>query len=197
MRLIHPDLSPALIQERPAAAESPRASPTLEEVYRQYGPTVVRWALRLGGPSIDVDDVVQDVFLRVHKSLGGFRGDAHLATWLFQITRNVVGHRRRKERWHQWLGGSACEVAGHLPSLGPTAVDDVERRDAAKRLYRVLDMMSEKYRTVFILFEMERLSGEEIAKVMEAKVETVWVWLHRARAQFQKHVEQLRAREER
>ncbi len=173
------------------------ASPplTVDEAFRLHGAAVTRWALRLGGPSLDLDDTVQEVFLRVQKDLSGFRGEAQLTTWLYRITQNVVGARRRKERYRRWLGGTASEVAGHLPATTLTPVDELERRQAGERLYRVLDRMSEKYRTVFILFELERLSGEEISQVTGAKVETVWVWLHRARAQFQKEVARLQAEE--
>jgi RNA polymerase sigma-70 factor (ECF subfamily) len=72
---------------------------TVEEVYRRHAVLVIRWASRLGGPALDVEDVVQDVFVRVQKDLHAFRGDAQMTTWLYQVTRNVVGHRIRKERF--------------------------------------------------------------------------------------------------
>lgn len=187
---------PLLVQQRPTLPERTVSKPlTMEEVYRLHAPTVIRWALRLGGPSFELEDVVQDVFLKVHRSLASFRGEAKITTWLYQITRNVVGHRRRKDRIRRWLRGSADEVAGHLPALGITPVEAIERQEASRQLYRALDALSERHRTVFILFEMEQLSGEEIAEVMEAKVETVWVWLHRARAQYLKQVARLKAEE--
>jgi RNA polymerase sigma-70 factor (ECF subfamily) len=168
----------------PVPALVPAERLTVEEVYRRHGALVVRWAMRLGGPRVDLDDVVQDVFVRVQKDLAGFRGDALLTTWLYQVTRNVVGHRLRKERFRRWLGGTPAETAGHLPSATMSPVEAVEKRQAAERLYRALDGLSEKDRTVFVLFELERLGGEEIARIMDAKVGTVWVWLHRARARF-------------
>jgi RNA polymerase sigma-70 factor (ECF subfamily) len=158
------------------------------EVYRAHAQRVAAWAARLGGPSVDAEDVVQEVFLIVHRLLPTFRGDAQVTTWLFRITQNVVRHRRRQGRWRRWLGGSADDVAGNVASGRPTPVEDLERRQASDLVYRVLDGMSDRYRTVIVLFELEQRSGEEIAELLGTKVATVWVWLHRARAQFAKRL---------
>ena len=165
-----------------------RAAPTLAELFRAHAAQVHRWAARLGGPSIDADDVVQEVFLAAHRKLGGFRGDAQLTTWLYGITENVVRHRRRKERWRRFLGGGAADVAGDVPDPSRAPDEQLAGAQAAAETYRALDALKEKYRTVLILFELEGHSGEEIAALMGAKVATVWVWLHRARAEFAKQV---------
>lgn len=151
-------------------------------IYRAHAQSVARWAQRLGGPGIDVEDVVQDVFMTAHRLLPEFRGEAKITTWLFRITQNQVRHRRRKLRWKQLF--SSDSVLGQVPAKGPTPVEELERRQAQTTIYRVLDGMSEKYRTAFILFEIEKLSGEEIAQMLGQKVATIWVWLHRARAHF-------------
>jgi RNA polymerase sigma-70 factor (ECF subfamily) len=181
---------------RPTDEGEPRArdaAPPLElgAVYRQHAQRVARWSARLGGPSLDVEDTVQEVFLVVQRLLPEFRGDAELTTWLYRITENVVRHRRRKERIRRWLGGSADEVAGRLASSRPTPAEDVERRDAERLVYAALDGMKHKYRTVIILFELEGLAGEEVAELVGAKVDTVWVWLHRARAQLAERLEKI------
>ncbi|MFZ5468478.1 MAG: RNA polymerase sigma factor [Myxococcota bacterium] len=168
---------------------------TVEEVYRAHVQLVARWARRLGGPAIDVEDVVQEVFLAVHRKLGGFRGDAAVSTWLYRITDNVVRHRRRKERWRHWLGGTSEEVGGALESDAPTPSAAVEARQDSERVWRVLDQMKDKYRTVLVLFELEGMSGEKIAELTGARVATVWVWLHRARSDFSKRLAALEGKE--
>ncbi len=160
-------------------------------LYRAHASTVARWACRLGGPAIDIEDVVQEVFLTVHRLLSEFRGDAKITTWLFRITQNQVRHQRRKLRFRQFLSGSAVDVIGQTASTRPTPVEVLEQRQANATIYRVLDGMSDKYRTAFILFEIEHVSGEEIASLMGQKVATIWVWLHRARAQFADGLEKL------
>lgn len=177
----------------------PERAPVLDfdAVYRAHAQAVARWAGRLGGPTVDVEDAVQEVFLIVHRLLPRFRGDARVTTWLYRITENVVRHRRRKERWRRWLGGSADEVAGDEPAPGAGPLEALERREAHTTLYRALDGMAEKYRNVIILFEIEELSGDEIAELTGARPATVWVWLHRARAQLLDRLEAIERAEQR
>ncbi len=154
------------------------------DLYRRHAETVTRWVSRLGGPLVDVEDVVHEVFLVAQRKRPSHRGSARITTWLYRVTEKVVRHRRRKDRCRRWLGGSSADTAGHLPTGEPSAIEVIEARERAALVYRVLDQLPEKQRAVLILFEMEGLAGEEIAALYDAKVATVWVWLHRARASF-------------
>ena len=148
-------------------------------VYRAHAQTVARWR-RAWGPPIDVEDVVQEVLLTAHRLLPEFRGEAKITTWLFRITQNQVRHQRRKLRFRSVPDGYRyviCQTA----STRPTPVEVLEQRQASATVYRVLDGMSDKYRTAFILFEIEHVSGEEIATLLGQKVATIWVWLPRPR----------------
>jgi RNA polymerase sigma-70 factor (ECF subfamily) len=132
-------------------------------IFRRYGNDIVRWATRLGGPLVDADDIVQDVLTVVHRRIRDFRPDAQVTTWLYKITHNIATTRRRRERFRRWLGGCPADYASDLPARGPSAVDVMEQREAAAEVYAALDLLDEKYRGVVILFEIEGLSGEEIA----------------------------------
>lgn len=168
-----------------ALAAKPTAAPlAFDEVYRLYAPSVVRWVSRLGGPGIDLEDAVQEVFAIVDRRLAEFVPDAKLTTWLFRITMNVVRHERRKRRLWRWLRGSAEDVAGRVSSPEPSPLDDAERRSAREQVYRILDGMNERYRTVLILSELEGLGTEELAERLGVSRENLWVLLHRARANF-------------
>ncbi len=172
---------------RPARpADAPARGDDFDSVFRQHAAAVARWAAALGGPLLDVEDTVQEVFMVAHRRLSEFRGDAKVSTWLFQITRRVVLGQRRRARWRRWLRGSAEDVAGHVatPELGP--VEELERRQAAQRLYAVLDRMNEKYRMVLVLTKLEGMGTDQIAQVTGVSAVTARVWLHRARAQFQR-----------
>lgn len=173
-----------------------REGASLAELYRAHAQDVGRWARRLGGPLIDAEDVVQEVFIIAHRRLGTFRHDSQASTWLFGITHNVVRHRRRKDRLRTWLTGTAERAAAEHLSPDPSASDQLMSRQATAQLYRVLDQLPERARTVLVLFELEGLSGEEIAQLLGAKTATVWVWLHRARADFLKRMQSLRALED-
>ena len=154
------------------------------ELYRQHAETVARWVARLGGPLVDVEDAVHEVFVIAQRRRPSKDGPARITTWLYQVTAKVVSHRRRKDWLRRWLGGSAVDSAGRLPADGPSPVEAIEAREQAALVYRVLDRLPEKQRAVLILFEMEGMSGDQIAVLYDAKLSTVWVWLHRARASF-------------
>lgn len=174
-------------------ASSLPGRPSFDELYDHECSTVGRWAVRLGGPNLDADDVTQEVFLVAYRLLPSFRGEAQIRTWLFRITRNVVRSHLRRERWSRRLGGA--------DELSPDIVDERTDRDEANErlhlrqtLYRILDQMKENYRTVLVLFELEEKSGEEISELLGVKLATVWVWLHRARLDFQRRLHGLEAR---
>jgi RNA polymerase sigma-70 factor (ECF subfamily) len=166
-----------------AVADSP---PDLEVLYATHSRAVEHWAARLAGPALELEDIVQEVFLIAHRQLPKFRGDSTPATWLFGITERVIWHRRRKERWRQWLGGSPEEVASKIPAAGPSPYDALHSKEATELFYRALEGVSDRYRSVLVLFELDDLSGQQIAELKGVRVETVWVWLHRARAQLLK-----------
>jgi RNA polymerase sigma-70 factor (ECF subfamily) len=164
-----------------ALAEQFAAMPLeLEAIYLEHGRSVVRWVARLGGPNFDAEDAVQEVFAVVAERLSSFRGDSKITTWLYGITENVVRQQRRRERLRRWLFGGENGI--NLPSSDQ--VDAIERLQSNELVYRLLNRLREPYRSSLILFEIEGLSGEQIAELKHCKVATVWVWLHRARAQF-------------
>ncbi len=174
-------------------APGPPAADALDvaAVFRRHGPDIERWAARLGGPLVDAEDVVQEVLLVVQRRLPGFEPHAQLATWLYKITQNIATSRRRRERLGRWLRGLPMDYARDLPAPGPSAAEEMERRQAAAEVYAALDRVGEKYRDVVILFEIEGLSGEEIAALTGLPLATVWIRLHRGRKRFRAEYEAL------
>ena len=186
-------LGPALLRPRSPQpdVEPPRE---LDAIYRAHVQTVARWAQRLGGPMVEAEDVVQEVFVKVQRLLPEFRGDAALTTWLFRITNNVVRHRRRKERWRRWLGGALPEPLAQLASPAPGPLEQLESSRAAALVYRVLDGMGEAHRNVLIMLDLEGLSAGELERLTGVRAATLRVRLHRARAEFAARLEALEQR---
>ncbi len=137
----------------------------LAAIYEAYALRVASWVLRLSGlgHSYDTDDIVQEVFLTVQKLLPRFRGEARLTTWLYRITLNVVREWRRKHRRYIQRLVYAQELPG---DAGPTPAHSLESQQATALVYRVLEALPERSRTLLILFEIEELSGEEIAEIL-------------------------------
>jgi RNA polymerase sigma-70 factor (ECF subfamily) len=122
----------------------------------------------------------------VQRRLDSFRFEAALTTWLYGITVLVVSGRRKKERWRRLLWRRA-EPELQLRQDSPTgAEEDFERAEASRTVYAVLNDLSERDRTLMILFELERLPGAEIAGIVGMSEPNLWVALTRARARFKK-----------
>ncbi len=170
-----------------------RVPHTLDAVYRAYAAAVARWAARLGGPGIDLEDVVHDVFLIVQRRLPEFRGDAKISTWLYRITVRVVHRQRRRVRWRRLLPWSA-EREASVPDERPDPEAALDATYAERIVYRALDGLREEHRTALVLFEIEGHSGEEVAAILGIRVQTLWVWLHRARQHFLRRLHELEAR---
>ncbi|HMC94428.1 MAG TPA: RNA polymerase sigma factor [Polyangia bacterium] len=174
-------------------ATSP-AAVNVGDLYRDHAATVARWATRLGGPGIDAEDIVHEVFLVAHRRLGEFRGEAKPATWLFRTTELVVRAHRRKARLRAWLRHAIAEEQPAEMQAGSSWISPVENlieRQRARTVYRALDSLDDKHRSLFVLFELEGLSGEEIARLTGVKLATVWVRLHRARQRFVRRIQAL------
>jgi RNA polymerase sigma-70 factor (ECF subfamily) len=166
--------------------------PSVDQVYRDHVADVTRWVSRLAGPGVDLEDLVQEVFTLVQRHLASYRGEAQLTTWLFQIAANVVRQHRRRERWRAALGRSHDAKDGTTREPETSPEDQVAKREASQLVYRALDRMKDRYRTAIILFEIEDLPGERVAELMGIKLASLWVLLHRARAELVKQVDAIR-----
>jgi len=168
---------------------------TTEEIYRRHSKNVSRWARALLGPDADLEDVVHDVFMVVHRRLHEFRGDAQISTWLFAITVRTAKHRRRINRLRRYFlpWRKEAEVALRNYCSALKNLDDVdtpaghaERREAQRILYQLLDGLDEKHRTALILSDVEGLGGREIAEITNTTDGNVWVRINRGRAELLK-----------
>jgi RNA polymerase sigma-70 factor (ECF subfamily) len=156
----------------------------IDALYGDHVAQVKRWARRLAGPSADLEDLVHDIFLVALRKGFQQRGEATVDTWLFSITQRVVWSHQRKFRLREWLFGEhQTEIVSPEPH---SPLDAVERREQTGRLYRALAHVPEAYRTTLILYELEELSGEEVARLTGAPLATVWVRLHRGRERLAK-----------
>jgi RNA polymerase sigma-70 factor (ECF subfamily) len=166
------------------------APPDFARVYDEYFGFVWRNALNRGVPSSAIDDVVQEVFIVVHRKLAEFEGRSSLKTWLAGITRRVVSDHVRK-RGNAPVGEPLdVDVASLLG--GPA--EALDAKVAARLVDELLAQMSEDQREVFILHEIEELSGREIAQATGTNENTVHTRLRAARKVFQDGLARLETR---
>jgi len=152
------------------------------ELFRRHRSDVARLVQRLLGGRGDIDDVVQEVFLQVHRSLKDFRFGSRFSTWLYRVTVNVVLMQRRAARSRPQLVETPEGLSPQDGALSPE--EQAVRNRRVEAFYRLLDRLSEKKRTAYILHEMEGMSPSDIAEAVKAPVLTVRTRLFYARREL-------------
>jgi len=152
------------------------------ELFRRHRGNVARLVQRLGARPSDQDDLLQEAFVQVHRSLPEFRGQSRFGTWLYRVTVNVVLMYRRALRSRPELAEALPWTPEPSEQLLPD--DEMARRRRVAALYRLLDKLSDKKRTVFVLHELEGLAPAEIGRIVKAPVLTVRTRLFYARREL-------------
>lgn len=137
----------------------------LGELFMRHLSSVRRLLVSVLGPATDLDDLAQDVFLQVHRSLKKFRGDSRFTTWLHRIVINVaVSHLRKKTRAQKLAERLAADL--DREDANQTPHDSSLGKEMARRLYAILETVSPKRRAAFVLYHIEGRSLEELARLM-------------------------------
>jgi RNA polymerase sigma-70 factor (ECF subfamily) len=164
------------------------APPTVKSIYEEYARFVWLTLQRFGVKSTDVADVAHDVFVVVHRRIDTFDNTSRMTTWLFGICLRVAANYRRRQ------ARTLSEVAlrAHADDdVVQVPVDEIlARRQATADAERVLAKLSLEKRAVFVMFELENLSCQEIADLTGVPIGTVYSRLYGARAQIQRIISQ-------
>jgi RNA polymerase sigma-70 factor (ECF subfamily) len=161
-----------------------RAFETLVTTYQHR---IFGVALRMLGSRAEAEDVAQETFLRAHRALGEFRGDARLGTWLYAIasrlclTRLTSGARRHER--------SDDLALLRCPAPAADAATALERQELAAALRDAIAALPDERRIVVVLRDLEGLGYEEIAEVLGLELGTVRSRLHRARLDLKAKLE--------
>ena len=141
--------------------------------------SVVRGVL---GDSDDVDDVVQNVYIKVYKGLAGFRGDSKLSTWVYQIARNEAINATRRRRFDV----KPLEDIDLRVAVEDAPDAEYGRRETGERVNRAMSDLDENYRMALELRYMGQRSYEEIAELMGLPIGTVKTYIYRGKAKLKK-----------
>ncbi len=195
MSAAHALASPSLPLER-AAAEA-CAPLDFGEVYDACFAFVWRSVRRLGVSEAAIDDVVQEIFLVVHRRLCDFESRSSLKTWIFGIALRVVRDHRRTLR-RKRLDASARADGLDLDDIaaandGPHEL--LAKAEAVRTLHQLLDELDDDKREVFVLAELEQMTAPDIAEALGQNVNTVYSRLRAARQAFEQAVLRMRARD--
>ena len=156
---------------------SERAYETLLSRFQQ---PVYNLALRLLGDTSDAADVVQEVFLKVFRNVGHFRGQSSLKTWIYRITVNEAHNQRRwffrhrqREVGLEEEAEEARSMAQVLPDGSPSPFDYVFDRERQSLIENALSKINPTFREVVVLRDIADLSYDEIAEVLQLSLGTV------------------------
>ncbi len=140
----------------------------LGELFVRHSMSVRRLLISVIGPCSELDDLAQDVFLQVHRSLHKFRGEARFSTWLHRLTVNVAISYLRRPRWRQ-VARDPVSLDQGTDAGGTDAHDKLAAREMVRRFYAVLDGLTPKRRVAFVLFAVRGHSIAEAAEMVGVK----------------------------
>ena len=158
---------------------------SFEQIVRDHQTMVFSTLVRLTGSREHVEDLAQEVFLRLYRSLPGFRGEALLSTYLYRITVNVAQNEwKRRKRHARSMVSISDEVSGwedRLEHPGPNAEQQLSENEFRLGVEEQLHKLSQVERTVLVLYHQEERTYEQIAEVLGMPIGTVRTHLHRGR----------------
>lgn len=152
-----------------------------EELYRLTRADVARTLFHLVGRRSDIDDLVQETYLRLMRAVPSFRGESQFRTFLYRVCANVA---LMHLRWWRRRREDLMDEVPERVAPGEDPERAAQAAQAAKLVHRALESLSAKKRIVFVYYELCGLRPEEIAQAVDAPCNTVRSRLHAARLEF-------------
>ncbi|MEW5938380.1 MAG: RNA polymerase sigma factor [Chloroflexota bacterium] len=162
-----------------------------QTIYDAYQPKILRYLSRFIGES-EAEDLTQDTLVKVHQSLGGFRGEAQLSTWIYRVATNVALDRMRQPSFRR------VEQASVSDEIVEAKISERQKPPIEKALIRnemndcirgYVEKLPDDYRVALVLSEYEGIKNSEIAEILGVTLETVKIRLHRAKAKLKEVLE--------
>jgi RNA polymerase sigma-70 factor (ECF subfamily) len=166
-----------------------------KEVYEEFQPKILHYLYRLTGHD-EVEDIAQEVFEKVSRSLEGFKGESKLSTWLYRIATNTALDRLRTPSFNRSPERSVPEESAGVQDRNvwtgqtKTSTDqELIRKEMGKCVREYIDKLPPDHRAVMVLSELEGFKNREIADILQVSLDTVKIRLHRARASLKKELD--------
>lgn len=157
------------------------------EIVEQYTDYAYNIAYRMLNHQADAEDAVQDAFLSAYRARDRFRGDAAVTTWLYRIVVNAVLMKLRKERRTQQAAQANVDEMEIVDSR-PGPESQTLNAELKEKLEEAIGLLSEDLRMAVVLRDIQQLSNEEAAQVLEISVPAFKARLHRGRLQLRSHL---------
>ncbi len=161
------------------------------KVYDQYARRVLNFIYRMMNSSEEAEDLMQETFVAVYRSLPSLKDDTRFEPWLFRIARNLV-YQRYRSKQPETVSIDAQDEDGQPPlqlkdtRKNPDEAFQAEELEAV--VQKVILQLPEKYREVFVLSALQKLSYQEISEIVGRSLPSVKTDIHRARLEVRQHV---------
>lgn len=156
-----------------------------EEIVKKYENKVFGIVYHMIKNQNDVEDLAQEVFIKVYKNLSKFKGDSSLYTWIYKITVNLCLDEMKKRKniiyLDEKLEVEDGELERELPSSDKTQVELYEEKELKENLHKCIGKLPEKQRVMIVLRDIKGFSYEEISEITSVKLGTVKSQINRAR----------------
>ena len=172
--------------------------PAFKYLVENYQDRVFNTAIGIVQNAEDAEDVAQEVFIQVYRSIHSFKGESKLSTWLYRIatTRalDLLRSRKSKKRFGfiQRMFGDGNEPLHEIPDFNHPGVA-LDRKENAAKLFKAIGQLPDNQKTAFTLHKLEDLSYQEISDVMQTSVAAVESLMHRAKQNLRKMLEKERS----
>jgi RNA polymerase sigma-70 factor, ECF subfamily len=154
----------------------------------KYERTVFSTVVSVVGQSADADDIAQEVFLKMHRSIKNFKGECRFSVWLYRVTVNQcldrIKHQKRRPQpvsLDGMIEASEGGFEGLFKDTSPDASEEYEQTQLQQAIQKVLNSLSAEHRVVITLKDIEGRSQEQIAEILKCPVGTIKSRLTRAR----------------
>jgi RNA polymerase sigma-70 factor (ECF subfamily) len=161
-----------------------------EGLVRIHTPLVFRLLTRMLGDRATAEDVLQESFVRAWRALPSFRGDAQFSTWLYRIAVNEGKRFLARESRREVL--PLEDVLRDVPDLGAQTPELAEAGELKAQLERLIAELPATYRVAVVLRDVEGLTNEEAAELLDLDVRNFKSRLHRGRMALRARLEELR-----
>jgi RNA polymerase sigma-70 factor (ECF subfamily) len=151
-----------------------------QRIVEDFAPGVYAHAHRMLGSREEAEEAAQDVFLRIHRSLGGFQGRAKISTWIWRITTNVCLSRREMQR-RSMTTSMDVEGSAEVPDESPDPEWSFIVREESDRLGRLINSLPDREAAAITLYYLEEMDYKEIAQILDIPPGSVATALHRGR----------------
>jgi RNA polymerase sigma-70 factor, ECF subfamily len=167
---------------------------SFDELLKRYSEKVHNLAMRITRNEEDAEEILQDVFVTVHKKIDKFEGKSAFSSWLYRVTANTAFMKLRKRRQTPSVSledfGAGVKESWVSKRSEDCDVDYISSRHELRgELEEAIEKLPEEYRAIFLLRDVDGLSSQEVGEILNISVPAVKSRLHRSRLMLRKKLQ--------